>query len=61
MIVTMFVRLFRPGMRRSFTRISPSSLACRRAFLTLVREQPASAAIASTGRTQAPRADIGGR
>src|SRR5271157_2833242 len=53
MIETMLVRLFRPGTRRSFTRISPSSLACRMAFLTVLLEQPASAAIASTGRTQA--------
>src|SRR5208337_1304815 len=46
--------LGRPGMRRSFTRTSPSRRAWRSALLTTVRQQPASAAIASTGRTQTP-------
>jgi hypothetical protein len=40
MIATTFVRLLRPGMRRSLTVISPARRACRKAFLTTVRQTP---------------------
>ncbi len=52
--LTTLERLGRPRRRRSRTSISPRARAWRWAFWTVVRLTPASAAIASIGRLQAP-------